>query len=86
VWDPHEAAWEEGFTKLQEYAAVHGDCIVPHSVIQDEYRLGSWVNNQRTNYLKGALRPEYAERLESLPGWVPACQGELSPLVHSKSA
>jgi hypothetical protein len=70
VWDPHEAAWEEGFAKVQEYAAVHGDCIVPHSVIQDGYRLGSWVNNQRTNYLKGALRPEYAERLESLPGWV----------------
>ena len=70
VWDPHEAAWEEGFAKVQEYAAVHGDCIVPHSVIQGEYRLGSWINNQRTNYLKGALRPEYAERLESLPGWV----------------
>lgn len=70
VWDPHEAAWEEGFTKVQEYAKVHGDCIVPHSFIQDEYRLGSWVNNQRTNYSKGSLRPEYAKRLESLSGWV----------------
>ncbi|RAU98777.1 helicase [Mycobacterium colombiense] len=70
VWDPHEAAWEEGFTKIREYAAVHGDCIVPHSLVQDGYRLGGWVNNQRTNYSKGTLRPEYAKRLESLPGWV----------------
>lgn len=70
VWDPHEAAWEEGFTKIREYAAVHGDCIVPHSLVQDGYRLGGWVNNQRTNYSKGTLRPEYAKRLESLPGWI----------------
>ena len=70
VWDPHEAAWEEGFTKVQEYAAVYGDCIVPHSHMHDEYRLGGWVNNQRTNYVKGTLRPEYAKRLESLPGWL----------------
>jgi superfamily II DNA or RNA helicase len=70
VWDPHESGWEEGFAKLQDYAAIHGDCIVLHSLVHDGYRLGSWINNQRTNYSKGTLKPEYAKRLESLPGWV----------------
>jgi hypothetical protein len=70
VWDPHESGWEEGFAKLQDYAAIHGDCIVLHSLVHEGYRLGSWINNQRTNYSKGTLKPEYAKRLESLPGWV----------------
>ena len=70
VWEANEAAWEEGFAHMQKYATKHGNCIVPHSLKQDGYGLGSWVNNQRTNYGKGNLKPEYVKRLESLPGWV----------------
>lgn len=70
VWDPHEAAWEEGFTKLLEFAEVEGHCLVPHSSKQDGYGLGSWVNNQRTNYAKGRLKPEYVKRLQAVNGWV----------------
>ncbi|MCZ0730904.1 DEAD/DEAH box helicase [Mycolicibacterium iranicum] len=71
VWDPHEAAWETGFANLREYVKCAETSWVPDSVILDNgYRLGGWVNNQRTMYAKGLLPVEYQRRLEGLSGWM----------------
>jgi Helicase associated domain len=43
-----DAKWNVMFEKLQEYKAVHGDCLVPHRhTCDDGTRLGIWVVSQR---------------------------------------
>ena len=61
-------SWEFGFGALQAYAQEHGDCLVPHAhKLSDGYRLGAWVNNQRTR--RAMISPEKTRRLEAFPGW-----------------
>jgi hypothetical protein len=70
TWDPHGAAWEDGFAHLQRFAEREGHARVPHATSEDGYRLGSWVSNQRVLRLRGQLPHERIRRLEALPGWV----------------
>ena len=75
TWDVIETQWEEGFARLEAYVADKGHGRVPaNHVTGDGYRLGSWVNVQRTHH--GRPRPdrvtmssERKSRLEALPGW-----------------
>ena len=75
TWDAKESRWEEGFARLEAYVAENGHCLVPAKhVTSDGYRLGSWVNVQRTHH--GRPRPdrvtmssERKSRLEALPRW-----------------
>ena len=68
-WDPFSDAWEEGYEQLKRYSDVEGNCHVPAKhVTKDGYRLGSWVNTQRTNKDKTLL--ERRQRLENLVGWL----------------
>jgi hypothetical protein len=68
AWNQRDAAWDAGFRQLAEYAATNGDCLVPTKYkLADGYRLGSWVNVQRTD--KATMPPERKARLEALPGW-----------------
>ena len=68
IWNPLDDAWEAGFRHLTEYAERTRNCLVPalHK-LTDGYRLGSWVNKQRTS--RAAMPPERKARLEALPGW-----------------
>ena len=51
VWESHEAAWEEALAHLEQYVAAHGNARVPQGFkTEDGYRLGQWVNNQRSNH------------------------------------
>lgn len=70
VWDANEGAWEDNYRKLAEYAAEHGHCSPTKSTVHDGQRLGAWVNLQRSLRNKGKLRPDLADRLGALPGWV----------------
>jgi hypothetical protein len=78
VWNPHcdssdrfSAIWMRGFTHLKEYIARGGHPRVPTVfVAEDGYRLGEWVNSQRTRYRKGKLAKARITALESVPGWV----------------
>jgi len=68
-WNPHTDSWEEGLRYLTEFADRAGHVSVPalHRTA-DGYRLGQWVNAQRTN--RNKLPTERRARLEGLPGWI----------------
>jgi superfamily II DNA or RNA helicase len=68
-WDAIASRWETIFGLLQDYVAEHGSSQVPSSHVVDNYKLGSWVSNQRAFRKKGKLSPERQGLLENLPGW-----------------
>ncbi len=70
VWE-RDDPWEIGFRHAEEYFKTHGDLAIPIGyVCNDGYRLGSWINNQRSNYLYPnqyhKLTEEQATRLEHI--------------------
>ena len=46
------SSWDEWFGRLVKFKEREGHCKVSLDLIEDGYRLGSWVSNQRTNKLK----------------------------------
>ena len=65
-WDVFSDKWEEGFSRLEEFAEHNDHCRVPFTYkSEDGYRLGSWVGKQRTS-----KDPDRRKRLEAMPGWV----------------
>ncbi|BBY53993.1 hypothetical protein MKOR_12440 [Mycolicibacillus koreensis] len=71
AWNTLDEQWERGYAEVQTYAAEHGHSRVPtRHVTADGYRLGNWVNVQRTAYRDGKLSADRVARLEALPGWV----------------
>jgi superfamily II DNA or RNA helicase len=69
TWDPIADQWEEGFSHLMRYVERHGHARAPVSCTLDGYRLGTWVNGQRSKHNEEALDAERRRRLEELPGW-----------------
>jgi superfamily II DNA or RNA helicase len=71
VWSLEEERWENGFRHLAEYVDTHGNSLVTQSCDTDDgFRLGAWVNFQRTRYNHKTLEQDRVERLAQLPGWV----------------
>lgn len=68
AWEAVDA-WEVGYAHAKDYAASHGDLIVPIKyVCADGYKLGNWVANQRSirasNDKRRQISSERAARLE----------------------
>lgn len=62
-------SWDEWFGELTAFADREGHCHVPRNHgTSNEYRLGSWVHNQRATM--SSLPIERKIKLESLHGWV----------------
>ncbi|MHB1710862.1 MAG: DEAD/DEAH box helicase [Acidimicrobiales bacterium] len=69
-WQPRVDTWEPGFERLRAFAELEGHCRVPQKMVEaDGFRLGQWVQVQRTTYKNSRLHPERIQRLEMLPGW-----------------
>ncbi|GAT07398.1 Helicase associated domain protein [Mycolicibacterium novocastrense] len=71
-WTPEvwAAAWEEGFSHYERYVEREGQARVLQQHKEDGYPLGSWVNTQRSQYVKGCLDADRERRLREL-GWTP---------------
>ena len=62
--------WEARFILLKEFRKEHGHCRVPRNYsVDDDVKLGKWVNTQRTqykNFLAGKYSPMTQERIDQL--------------------
>jgi predicted DNA-binding protein len=64
IWDVRERAWEDGFQKFQHFYSREGHCNVPTAYLEDGFKLGGWVSNQRSK--EARLSPERIEQLNAL--------------------
>jgi superfamily II DNA or RNA helicase len=65
-WNPHDERWEMGFKHLVAYEKEHPNLSVPVAYKAGEFRLGAWVNQQRTHKKTGKLKLDRVKRLDSL--------------------
>jgi superfamily II DNA or RNA helicase len=67
-WDVRSDWWEEGFSRLKEFAERERHCRVPISYkTADGYKLRQWLGVQRS--AKDKMDLDHRRRLEALPGW-----------------
>ena len=65
VWEPHDDTWEKGFSELQAYKKIYGDCLVPYEFdAKGRYQLGLWVRQQC--YFDGNYPMDKSRRLRKL--------------------
>jgi hypothetical protein len=67
-WDARADAWHRKLALLRQFQQREGHAMVPGGHLEDGVKLGSWVNEQRTNEDK--ISDERRALLESVPGWV----------------
>lgn len=61
-----ESAWNRGFEHLEEFIHRNGvDALTATSVCDDGYKLGSWLSNCKTKYVKGKIEEQYLERFRT---------------------
>jgi superfamily II DNA or RNA helicase len=70
AWEDSDVKWETGMAELLRFVEREGHVRVKRSYVQDGYRLGTWLHNQRTAVKAKQLSDERRRRLESLPGWI----------------
>jgi len=63
------APWDFWFGLLQNYVGRFGNSFVPHFYLANGFKLGFWVNSQRTKYKDGLISQERIEKLESIGQW-----------------
>ena len=67
IWSVFDAKWEQGYALAMNYAAKHGDLNVPVNYTTEEgEKLGAWILNQRTAYIKEMLSQDQIGRLEKI--------------------
>lgn len=64
VWNHQSEYWMQGFSKLCEFHRREGHCSVPKVHVEDNFNLGTWVQNQRTN--KNQLTSDRLQKLDQL--------------------
>lgn len=69
MWDVKEEQWEAAFALLKRYAKAKGNPDVPGDLIFEGYKLGDWVERQRSAYTKDNLSADRVRRLETVKGW-----------------
>jgi hypothetical protein len=64
IWDPFEADWEAGVSRLKLYRNREGHCCVPQSHKENGFRLGQWVSVQRQT--RETMSKDRRQRLDEL--------------------
>jgi Helicase associated domain len=64
VWDTLESGWEEGFAALTTFKTREGHCSVPRGFVEDTFKLGGWVSEQRQK--KDMMSTERRQRLDTI--------------------
>ena len=64
IWNLRDRAWEEGYSALKRFRTREGHSGVPQHHIEGAFKLGQWVNLQRTRQKK--LHSERKRRLDSI--------------------
>jgi hypothetical protein len=68
-WDTRIADWERGFEALVTFVRREGHARVPTSHLEDSFKLGGWVAQQRSGYAHHTIDSTRVLRLEEQPGW-----------------
>jgi superfamily II DNA or RNA helicase len=68
-WGTFSDAWEAGFRALQRFVDREGHALVPKRHLEDDLRLGAWIQTQRAAAMAGTLDDDRKARLAALPGW-----------------
>jgi superfamily II DNA or RNA helicase len=61
--------WEHGYQLLVKFAGREGHARVPAPHVEEGFRLGQWVGDQRKAHKQDRLSSERTSLVESLPGW-----------------
>ena len=70
VWDIFEARFEKALTAIKQYVAIHGHANIPKRFkTEDDFELGSWLQNRRKYYKEGTLSQDKIAQLEAVEGW-----------------
>lgn len=67
-WDNYsDLAWTKGYEEAAQYYAKHGNLMVPVEwKTTDEFPLGNWISNKRTEKAAGRLDAEKVSQLENI--------------------
>jgi superfamily II DNA or RNA helicase len=68
-WRPFDAQWADAYSIIQDYVTREGHARVPRDHIENDFRLGAWVKEQRSVYREARMPDDRVARLEALSGW-----------------
>ena len=69
-WDREFLEFKLQIPFLESYVARESHARVPHAHIENDFKLGFFVAQQRNRFKKGTLSEEKQKILESFSGWV----------------
>jgi superfamily II DNA or RNA helicase len=65
----NELSWDRAVEYLRNYQEREGHSNVPQNHIEQGFKLGLWVANQRNAYRRGTIKTDRKNTLEEQPGW-----------------
>jgi len=65
-WDPRQDRWQRGFQLFEKFVQDHGSSEVPKSFEVDGFRLGAWVSEQRSHWVRKSISMEKKQALDAL--------------------
>lgn len=69
-WSPFKDNWDRNILLLQKFIEINGHARVPVEYILDGIKIGSWVQNVKSNFKSGKLSSEQIKTFEeSHPTW-----------------
>ncbi|MGO9206546.1 MAG: Helicase associated domain protein [Candidatus Limnocylindrales bacterium] len=69
TWEPTPDKWTIAMASLRSFVEREGHALVPVKHHEGDFRLGQWVNAQRSAYARGGLSPDRVAALEAIPSW-----------------